>query len=271
MTANATMAGTTASTGASQCSTRSAPAICTSSLSRNLIGSATSVFTAPSAATPKMAARFAPMRSCMSALPLRSKNSPAAITCSMRIRMKAASATAITTSISMGSLARQPVDEGHRAGDVEVLVVLLVVHLHDGRRSAGAEAFDLLQLEAAIGRLLAVGNPEPILDGAEDMLRTAQRTREVAADLEAIARWLRLPVHRVEGGDRRHPRQRQLHELRDVGHHRLGEPAELALREPERRHEGGAALRVVVEDLAVLTERCRGEPRAIGHTRPRSC
>src|SRR5262245_10550667 len=271
ITAKATMAGTTASTGASQCNTRSAPAIRTSSLSRNFIGSATRVFTAPSAATPKMAARFAPIRSCMRALPLRSKKSPAAITCSMRIRMKAASATAITTSISMGSFVRQPVDERLRPRDVEVLVVLLVVHLHDGRRPAGSQALDLLQLEAAVGRPLAVGDPEPLLDGAEDLLGAAQRAREVAADLDAMARRLRLPVRRVEGRHRRHPRERQLHQLRDVGHHRLREPAELALREPERRHERRAPLRVTCEDLPVLAERGRGEPRAIGHTRPRSC
>ncbi len=96
MTAKAAMAGITASTGASVCSRRSAPAGRTSSLSRNLIGSATSVLIRPWPANPKMAARLAPMRSWMMALTLRSKNTPRPITCSAISRMTTAFRQAIS-------------------------------------------------------------------------------------------------------------------------------------------------------------------------------
>ena len=72
ITANATITGNRFTQGASVCSKRSAPAGMMSSLVRNFSGSAISVLTNPAPAKPKMLARLAPMRSWMSALPLRS-------------------------------------------------------------------------------------------------------------------------------------------------------------------------------------------------------
>ncbi len=62
-TAKVTSTGTRLSTGARKWRRWSVPASTTSSFKRNLIGSATSVFTSPKPAKPRMAARFAPMRS----------------------------------------------------------------------------------------------------------------------------------------------------------------------------------------------------------------
>src|SRR6058998_3335655 len=87
-TAKVTSTGTRLSTGARKWRRWSVPASATSSFKRNLIGSATSVFTSPKPAKPRMAARFAPMRSWMSALTFRSKNTPRPITCTTRRTMK---------------------------------------------------------------------------------------------------------------------------------------------------------------------------------------
>src|SRR5579885_1867615 len=271
MTAKAASAGTRLTSGASACSVRSAPAIRTSSFKRNLIGSATSVLTSPRPAKPRIAARLAPMRSCMSALALRSKKSPRLITCSMSRIMNAASALAMAASASTRSLRREPVDPRAPRRHVEVLVVGAVVELEHGGRVARAEALDLLQGEAAVGRALAVADAEPRLHGGEDVFRAAQGAGEVAADLQPVARRRLRPVHRVEGDDRRHPRERQLHQPRDVLLDCRREPAELALREPERRHERGAARGIAREDLVVLGERRRREFRVSGHTLLRSC
>src|SRR5579885_253990 len=271
MTAKAASAGTRLTSGASACSVRSAPASRTSSFSRNLIGSATSVLTSPRPANPKIAARLAPMRSCMSALALRSKKRPRLITCSMSRITNTASALAMAASTSSRALRRQAVEQLEHAWHVEFLVIGFVVELEHGGRVARAEALDLLQGEAAVGRAFAVADAEPRLPGGEDVFRAAQGAGEVAADLQPVARRRLRPVHRVEGDDRRHPRERQLHQPRDVLLHRRREPAELALREPERRHERGAARGVAREDRVVLGERRRRELRVSGHTLLRSC
>ncbi len=70
--ANATTTGNRFTHGASVCKKRSTCAGMRSSLVRNFSGSAISVLTRPAPAKPKMLARFAPMRSWMRALPLRS-------------------------------------------------------------------------------------------------------------------------------------------------------------------------------------------------------
>src|SRR5438067_8840457 len=185
-TAKVASAGTRLAHGARKWSSRSASAGVMSSFRRNLIGSATSVFTRPSPAKPKIAARLAPMRSWMRALTLRSKNTPRPITWSARKRAKRTFAAAMATS---GATLRvgQPLDQGERPLDGQVLVVLGVVHLQDGRRVAGGEALDLLEREAPVGGLLAVPDAEPLLDGGPDVVRPAQRAREVAAHLEVPA------------------------------------------------------------------------------------
>jgi hypothetical protein len=81
MTAKVTSAGNTAMQGASVCSSRSAPRGMMSSLVRNLSGSAISVLTRPAPAKPKIAARLAPMRSWISALPLRSTQPSSPASC----------------------------------------------------------------------------------------------------------------------------------------------------------------------------------------------
>src|SRR5256886_444997 len=136
-TAKVTSTGTRLSTGARKWRTWSVPASTTSSFKRNLIGSATSVFTSPRPAKPRMAARFAPMRSWMSALTFRSKNTPRPITCTTRRTMKSDFAAVMATSAT-ALPAGQALDQGERARHVQVLVVLLVVHLEagGGRRAA---------------------------------------------------------------------------------------------------------------------------------------
>src|SRR5256712_13731822 len=272
-TAKVTSTGTRLSTGARKWRTRSVPAGTTSSLSRNLIGSATSVFTSPRPAKPRMAARLAPMRSWMSALTFRSKKTPRPITWTIRSTMKSALAAVMATSAT-ALLAGQALDQGERARDVQVLVVLLVVHLEAGGGPAGGQALDLLEREPPVGRPLAVADAEARLERAQDVPGAAQRAGEVAAHLDVPAPLRLLPVHGVEGGDRGHPGERQLHQLRHVLHGRQREPAELVLREPEGRHEGRAPRRVAVEDRVVLGERSLREAGASGvsgHTRPRSC
>src|SRR5213596_261133 len=272
-TAKVTSTGTRLSTGARKWRTRSVPAGTTSSFRRNLIGSATSVFTSPSPAKPRMAARFAPMRSWMSALTFRSKNTPRPITCTTRRTMKSAFAAVMATSPT-ALLAGQALDQDERARDVQVFVVLLVVHLQAGSGPAGGQALDLLERELPVTRALAVADAEPRLERVQDVPGTAQRAGEVAAHLDVPAPLRLLPVHGVEGGDRGHPGERQLHQLRDVLHDGEREPAELALREPEGRHEGRAPGGVAREERPVLGERGRGEagaPGVSGHTRPRSC
>src|SRR5438552_6604844 len=271
-TAKVTSTGTRLSTGARKWRTWSVPASTTSSFKRNLIGSATSVFTSPRPAKPRMAARFAPMRSWMSALTFRSKNTPRPITCTTRRTMKSDFAAVMATSTALP--AGQALDQGERARRVQVLVVLLVVHLEAGSGPTRRQALDLLERELPVGRALAVVDAEPRLERVQDVLRAAQRAGEVAAHLDVPAPLRLLPVHGVEGGDRGHPRERQLHQLRHVLQGGEREPAELALRQPEGRHEGRAARRVAREERLVLGERGRGEVgtgRVSGHTRPRSC
>src|SRR6267142_3884283 len=196
-TANVTSTGTRLRIGASEWSRRSLLAGTTSSFSRNLIGSATSVFTSPSPAKPKIAARLAPIRSWMSALTFRSKKTPSPITCTTSRTMKSAFAAAIATSTATLG-AGQALDQRERGGDVETLVVFLVVHLEDGCGATGREALDLLEREAAVGSPLAVPDAETLLDGTLDLARATELTGEVPAELEVPPSLRLLPVHRVE-------------------------------------------------------------------------
>src|SRR5919197_1721543 len=257
-TAKVTSTGTRLSTGARKWSRWSVPAGTTSSFKRNLMGSATSVLTSPKPAKPRMAARFAPIRSWMSALTLRSKKTPSPITCTTRRTMKSDFAAVMATSAT-ALFARQALDQRERARHVQVLVVLLVVHLETGGGVARRQALDLLERELPVRRALAVADAEPRLERAQDVLGAAQRAGEFAAHLDVPPPLRLLPVHGVEGRDRGHPRERQLHQLRHVLHDREREPAELALCEPEGRHEGCAARRVAREERLVLGERRRGE------------
>src|SRR5436189_241525 len=179
-TAKVTSTGTRLSTGARKWRTRSVPAGTTSSFRRNLIGSATSVFTSPSPAKPRMAARFAPIRSWMSALTFRSKNTPRPITCTTRRTMKSAFAAVMATSPT-ALLAGQALDQDERARDVQVLVVLLVVHLQAGSGPAGGQALDLLERELPVTRALAVADAEPRLERVQDVPGTARSARYSAS------------------------------------------------------------------------------------------
>src|SRR6185369_7998937 len=218
-TANVISTGTTLRTGAMKWSRRSVPAGTTSSFTRNLTGSATSVFTRPSAATPKIEARFAPMRSWMSALTFLSKNTPRLITWSTRRTEKSAFAAAMASSTAT-LLARQALDQGERARHVEVLVVLAVVDLEAGRGPAGGETLDLLEREEPVTGALAVPDTEPVLERTLDVDRAAERSGEIPSELDVPAAFRLLPVHRVEGRDGGDPRERQLHQLGDVLEHR---------------------------------------------------
>src|SRR2546425_5586020 len=272
-TAKVTSTGTRRSTGARKWSRWSVPASTTSSFKRNWIGSAPRVSTTPKPAKPRMAARFAPMRSWMSALTFRSKNTPGPSTCRTRRTMKSDFAAVMATSAT-ALPAGQALDQRERARHVQVLVVLLVVHLEAGSGPARRQALDLLEREPPVGRAPAVADAEPRLERVQDVLGAPERAGEVAAHLDVPAPLRLLPVHGVEGGDRGHPGERQLHQLRDVLHDGEREPAELALREPEGRHEGRAPGGVAREERLVLGERGRGEagaPGVSGHTRPRSC
>ena len=77
MTRKVIRIGSRAMIGARVCNTRSAPGGIKSSLVISLIGSATRVLIRPrlNGSLPKMAARLAPIRSCNTALPLRSTHS----------------------------------------------------------------------------------------------------------------------------------------------------------------------------------------------------
>src|SRR5262249_15280408 len=286
ITANAAMAGTTAITGASVCSRRSAPAGRTSSLRRNFTGSATRVLMIPWPAKPKMAARLAPMRSWMMALTLRSKKTPMAITWSAMRSITTALAHAMATSIPIVTPGRAPprrvqrsvggeaLEERLERGDVEALVIGRVAHLHHRRRPTARQALDLLERETAVGGPLLRADAETALDDRAELLRAAQRSRQVDAELEMVPPLRLGPEHRVERDHGRHPRERDLHQLGDVLLHRQREPAELSLRQPERREQRRAALGVAPENLAVLRERGFGEPRLggiSGHIHPRSC
>src|SRR5689334_4008260 len=185
-TANVTRIGTTLRIGASAWRSRSLPAGTTSSFTRNLIGSATIVFTNPRPAKPRIAARFAPMRSWMSALTFLSKKTPRPITWRTRRTMKSAFAPAIATSAATSG-ARQALDERERGRDVEALVVLLVVHLEHRGRPARREALDLLEREATVGGALAVADPEPGLERPLDVAGAAELAREVPAHLQVPA------------------------------------------------------------------------------------
>src|SRR5919198_444226 len=231
-TAKVTSTGARLNIGARKWRSRSVPAGTTSSLSRNLTGSATRVLISPSPANPRMLARFAPMRSWISALTFRSKKTPSAITCTTSRMMKTAFPAAIAMSLAT-LLAGQALDQRERAGDVQVLVVLFVVDLEDGGGVAGRQALDLLEREAAIGGLLATADAEPLLDRALDLAGAAQGAREVAAELDVPAPRRALPVHGVEGRRRGDPGERQLHELGHVLHDRPRQPTELLLGEPE--------------------------------------
>src|SRR5881392_1310755 len=174
----------------------------------------------------------------MSALTFRSKNTPSPITCTSRRTMKSDFAAVMATSAT-ALPAGQALDQGERARHVQVLVVLVVVHLEAGSGPARRQALDLLERELPVGRALAVVDAEPRLERVPDVLRAAQRAGEVAAHLDVPA----------------------LLRLRDVLHGGQREPAELALREPEGRHEGRAAGRVARQERLVLCERGRGEVR----------
>src|SRR5205809_838803 len=140
----------------------------------------------PSPAKPKMAARLAPIRSWISALTLRSKNTPRPITWSARKRAKRTFAAAMATSgVTLG--AGQALDQGERPLDGQVLVVLRVVDLEHGRRVAGREALDLLEREPSVRGLLAGTDAEALFERGPDVVRPAQRARQVAADLEVPA------------------------------------------------------------------------------------
>src|SRR6266436_2147827 len=85
--ANVTSTGNTARNGPKKCKSLSAPSGITSSFVNILIGSAISVFTMPrlnDRMPPKMLARLAPMRSWMSALPLRSTHKSRTVRLSTR-------------------------------------------------------------------------------------------------------------------------------------------------------------------------------------------
>src|SRR5881392_1296763 len=201
----------------------------------------------------------------MSALTFRSKKTPSPITCTTRRTMKSDLMATSATALPAG----QALDQDERARDVQVLVVLLVVHLQAGGGPAGSQALDLLERELPVTRALAVADAEARLERVQDVLGAAQRAGEVAAHLDVPAPLRLLPVHGVEGGDRGHPGERQLHELRHVLHDGEREPAELALREPEGRHESRAPGGVAREERLVLGERGRGEagaPGVSGHT-----
>ncbi len=82
--ANVTKIGNTERNGATKCSNRSAPSGTKSSFVNIFTGSAMSVFTIPvfHGSTPKIDARFAPIRFWMSAEPLRSTHSRKTVRCS---------------------------------------------------------------------------------------------------------------------------------------------------------------------------------------------
>src|SRR5262249_50640811 len=172
-----------------------------------------SVLTMPCPAKPRIAARFAPIRSWMIALTLRSKYTPMAITWRAMSSMTTAFAQAIATSTVIGgprtacrrSLGVEAVEEHLERGHVEVLVVGRVAHLHHRRRPAARETFNLLERVAAVGRALAVRDAETALDAGAQLIRSAERAGQVDAELEVMPSLRLLPRHNVERHDLRHP------------------------------------------------------------------
>src|SRR5262249_10496341 len=215
-----------------------------------------------------MAARFAPMRSWMMALTLRSKYTPMAITWSAISSMTTALAQAMATStpitvpspIPTRSLGGEPVEQRFERRHVQVLVVGRVAHLHHRRGAAAGQTLDLLEGEAPVGRLLARPDVEAALDAGTQVIRSTERAGQVDAQLQVMPSLRLRPEHGVERYHRRHPRERDLHQLGDVFLHRQRQPAEFALRKPERREQCGAAFGVARQDVAILSEHGLPEP-----------
>src|SRR5262249_15692450 len=218
MTANASRAGTTLTRGATMGSRWSTAAGVTYSLRRNLIGSATSVLISPRPAKPKIAARLAPMRSWMTALTFRSKNTPRPTTCRASRMAKTALAAAIATStpkVRSRRAARSARAPAPRSGTRATRWCPPAGREPPRRRP--------LEGEASGGGAGRGAGAEAVLDGGLDRPRAAQRAGEVAAELEVPAALRLFPVHRIEGGHRGDPGERQVHQRGHVVHHRQRE------------------------------------------------
>src|SRR5262245_28897836 len=117
---------------------------------------------------------------------------------------------------SARSLGREPVEQGLERRNIEALVIRRVAHLHRWRRATAGETFDLLEGELSVRRALAGCDPEAAFDARPQLIRPPQRAGQVHAQLEVVAALRLGPEHRVEGDYRRHPREGDLHQVRDV-------------------------------------------------------
>ena len=228
--------GTRARNGARKCSKRSAPRRHDVFLGEELerIGDQRVDEAELDRRTPKMAARLAPMRSWMSALPLRSTQHAAApTTCrTMRITARALTATIANRSIAHRAYAgvdvrrstlcpRQAVDELERLLDGEVLRDSRRAELDHGAVPHEPRHSTSLERELAVGGRLAGVDPERARRNAdESRRRRAARTRGSCRPGGGAG-----PSAACSTSCRRRPTdfdpgERQLHQLGDVGHAR---------------------------------------------------
>src|SRR5271169_3315496 len=157
-TAKVIITGNSVRNGASPWRNLSAPSGTKSSLVKSFSGSAISVLTRPRFGrpirlpSPVNEARLAPIRSWMSALPLRSNHSRTPD----RLRTITTTMIALMASIRRSiSTAGKLVDKPSGGILGQVFIVALVVELEHRRGGARGQAFDEAQREFAVGRGLA--------------------------------------------------------------------------------------------------------------------
>src|SRR5262249_58312009 len=110
------------------------------------------------------------------------------------------------------SVAGEAVEKHIERRDVEALVIGRVAYLHHRRRATARQALHLLERETAVGGPLLGADAETALDDRAQLIRAAQRARQVDAELEMVPPFRLGPEHRVERHHRRHPRERDLHQ-----------------------------------------------------------
>src|SRR5512146_1809865 len=257
-TAKVIITGNSARNGARPWRNLSAPSGTKSSLVKSFSGSAISVLTRPRLGrpirlpSPVIEARLAPIRSWMSALPLRSNHNRTPARLSTITTTTIALMASISRSISTGGkLVDKPVD-GFLG---QVFVVALVVELEHRRGGARGEAFDQAQGEFAVGGGLAGCDAERASDTTRDPLGTAQPARQVGANLEVPAPNRRAMEHRVEADHGVDVRGRQVHQAGDVFPDGERDPSDRASCDPQRGQQRGRTGRLTPKQRAVFVKR----------------
>src|SRR4249919_1899522 len=128
---------------------------------------------------------------------------------------------------------------------------MAIVDRHDRRPAATSEAFDGAEREATVRGRRARLRAELALECLQYLLRSTERAGDVRAHLDERAPDRLEPELVVERRDREAVRGSEIERFGDVPK-RLGRKpaAMLLLREPQRRQDGGRALRILRAELA---------------------